>query len=73
VVTYRIPSHTRVSLPPSTEGFVEEPFCVRLSGAEGGELTATLAYSRPKSSHCEVIAQKAYKAQEVNQGVAWAS
>jgi hypothetical protein len=42
-MTYRIPG-TQVSLPIVVgRGFVEEPFYVPLSGAEGGELTATLA------------------------------
>jgi hypothetical protein len=36
------PRHTGFS-PHSRVGLVEEPFCVRLSGAEGGEPTATLA------------------------------
>src|SRR5215204_3532539 len=42
VMTYRIPRHIGCS-PHSREGFVEELVYVRLSGAKGGEPTATLA------------------------------
>ena len=58
---------------------------MRLSGAEGGEPTATLALCmggidliQPptppiRSLFTKAIAQKAQEAQEVDQGVAWAS
>jgi hypothetical protein len=56
VMTYRIPRHIGFS-PHSREGFVQEPVYVRLCGAEGEELTATLAYSRPKSLHAGYCAK----------------
>src|SRR5215218_10788160 len=45
VMTYRIPRHTGRS-PHRSKYLSEEPFYVRLSGAEGEELTATLALRR---------------------------
>jgi hypothetical protein len=45
MVTYRIPSHTRVSLPIVGKG-LSRSSVMPLSGAEGGELTATLASCR---------------------------
>jgi hypothetical protein len=65
--------------PHSREGFVEE-LRYALSGAEGGELTATLTSRRGvfgliqptnpvRGLYTEVTAQKAQEAQEVDQGV----
>ena len=63
----------------------EEPIYVRLSGAEGEELTAALALCMGvfdpiqsptppiRSLYTKAIAQKAQEAHKVNQGVAWAS
>jgi hypothetical protein len=45
----------------------KSPLCA-VEWNRGGEPTATLAYSRPKSLHAGYC-EKAYKAQEVNQGV----
>jgi hypothetical protein len=45
MVTYRIPSHTRVSLPVLGKG-LSKSAVMPLSGAEGGELTAALASRR---------------------------
>jgi hypothetical protein len=64
------PAHKGFSPHSSREGFVEEPFCVRLSGAEGGKPIATLALSmgvfdpiQPptpiRGVYTEVFAQKA--------------
>jgi hypothetical protein len=69
VVTYRIPSHTRVSLPKVGKG-LSRSSVMPLSGAEGGELTATLASRRDvfsliqptnpvRSLYTKAIAQKA--------------
>src|SRR5215207_5577815 len=78
------PRHTRVSLPVAVRTWAKSLFvCGCVEQREGSPLllllrgwVALACSSHPPISNnlqAEVTAQKAYKAQEVDQGVAWAS
>jgi hypothetical protein len=62
------PQPHKVFSPHSREGFVQEPVYVRSCGPEEGSLQLLLP-TPVRSLYTQVTAQKAYKAQEVNQGV----